>query len=78
MADENLRGIFLVCYENLQRAPLPLLLIERTSPCAGKLNFPNYGVKHMYSIHTEDENVPVIQLLYTNKFTFLFSNVACY
>ena len=44
MVDENLRG----CYENLQRAPLPLLLIERTSPRAGKLNFPNYSVKHMY------------------------------
>ena len=72
MADGNLRGTFLVCYENLQRTLLPLLLIERTSPRAGKLNFPNYSVINNYiytSIHTEDENVPAIQLLYTGKFT---------
>ena len=48
MADENLRGIFFVCYENLQRVPLHLLFIERTSPRAGKLNFPNESVKHMH------------------------------
>ena len=41
MADENLRGIvFLVCLENLQRAPLSLLFIERTSTRAGKISFP--------------------------------------
>ena len=42
MADENLRGTsFVVCYENLQRAPVPLLFIKRTSLRTGKLNFPN-------------------------------------
>ena len=59
------RYCFLVCYENLQRAP-PL------PPRVGKINFLDYSVKHIYVykyictlIHTEDENVPVIQLQYT-------------
>ena len=39
MVDEKL-SYFLVCYENFQRAPLPLLFTERTSQHAEKLNFP--------------------------------------
>ena len=63
MADENLRGIFWFVMKILRQAPPPLSFIERTSSRAVKLNFHNYSVKHMYtSIHTEDENVPVIQL----------------
>ena len=40
MVDEKLRGISLVCHENFQQTLSSLLFIERTSPRAGKLNFP--------------------------------------
>ena len=75
MVDEKLRGIFLVCYENFQRSSLPLLFVERTSPHAGKLNFPKEAAlvrKALWctSIHIEDENVLVILLWYTSKFIF--------